>query len=271
MSIFASLRRAIPCPRLSLKAVGTAWSQQLVALIFGLLLCCGCTTRPPTKIPMQATYYTDRARANSTLAVMLPGINDSAQDFVRRGFVEALRSRNLPVDAVTVEAHFGYYSERIFVRHLSEDIILPARERGYDKIWLVGISLGGSGSLLYAREHAADLAGIVVLAPFLGTREVIAEVTRAGGLKAWRPGELHPEDDQRRLLTWLKDYAASPSRNSISATGKTIASRAPTHCSPPNCRGSKWSLFPAGTIGTPGASFGRGFSTTAYLPIDSHR
>ena len=61
-------------------------------------------------------------------------------------------------------------------------------------------------------EQLADLRrtveGIVLLAPFLGTRGLIAEVTRAGGLHAWQPGAGAAEDEERRFLAWLREYRA---------------------------------------------------------------
>ena len=48
---------------------------------------------------------------------------------------------------------------------------------------------------------------LILLAPFLGVRGTIAEVMRAGGLAGWQPGAIKPDDDERRLLAWLKAYA----------------------------------------------------------------
>lgn len=157
---------------------------------------------------MHALY--DRAPApgnNRTLLVMLPGAKARPQDLVDYGFVRALRELRQPVDVVAVEAHLGYYLERSFSRHLQDDIIAPARGRRYRRIWLMGISLGGMGALIYTREHPADIGGVIVLAPFLGVRGTIAEVVRAGGLTRWQPGVIKPDDDERRLLAWLRAYA----------------------------------------------------------------
>jgi len=148
------------------------------------------------------------------LLVMLPGAKGRPQDLVQWGFVRALRERNLPIDVVAVEAHLGYYLDRSLSSHLTRDIIAPARTGNYQRIWLMGISLGGMGSLLYACEHPVDIEGVILLAPFLGARGTIAEVVRAGGLGSWQPGAIKPDDDERRLLAWIKAYrpaiAASP-------------------------------------------------------------
>jgi len=116
------------------------------------------------------------------MLVMLPGAKARPQDLVRCGFVRALRERSLPIDVVVVGAHLGYYLGRSLGKHLRHDIIAPARARNYQRIWLMGISLGGMGSLIYTREHAADIEGVILLAPFLGARGTIAEVVHAGGL-----------------------------------------------------------------------------------------
>lgn len=142
------------------------------------------------------------------LLVMLPGAKDRPQDLVEQGFIRAIRDRGLPVDVVAVDIHMDYYLQRNVIECLTEDVIGPARGKGYARIWLLGISLGGLGALTYARKHAADIEGVILLAPFLGTRGMIAEVASAGGLNQWQPGAINPDDDERMLLAWLKTYRA---------------------------------------------------------------
>jgi pimeloyl-ACP methyl ester carboxylesterase len=164
---------------------------------------------------MDAIY--DRAlqrTAGRTLLVMLPSAKARPQDLVQYGFVRALRERALPVDVAAVEAHLGYYLDRSLNDHLTRDIIAPAR-KNYSRIWLMGISLGGMGALMYARAHPAEIEGVVVLAPFLGTSGTIAEVARAGGLARWQPAALDPDDDERQLLAWIKEYTPAPASPKI--------------------------------------------------------
>jgi pimeloyl-ACP methyl ester carboxylesterase len=146
--------------------------------------------------------------ADRIALVMLPGAGDRAQDLVEQGFVRALRQRGLAVDAVVADAQFVHYLERRVVTELERDIIAPLLTRGLARIWLMGISLGGTGALSYARAHAGSIEGVILLAPFLGTRGLIAEITQAGGLLRWQPGTIAPEDDERRLLAWLRQYRA---------------------------------------------------------------
>ncbi|HET9403781.1 MAG TPA: alpha/beta hydrolase [Burkholderiales bacterium] len=148
------------------------------------------------------------AGADRIALVMLPGARDRAQDLVEHGFVQALRTRDLAVDAVAVDARFDHYLEHSIVARLEEDIIAPLRRKGLARIWLMGISLGSTGALSYAREHSGAVEGMILLAPFLGTRGLIAEITQAGGLRHWQPGTIAPQDDERRLLAWLRQYRA---------------------------------------------------------------
>ena len=40
-------------------------------------------------------------------------------------------------------------------------------------------------ALLYASTHAAELAGLHLLAPYPGTGDIVAEIRAAGGPQAW--------------------------------------------------------------------------------------
>lgn len=169
----------------------------------------GCYGLRATKVPMDVIYDVESTPLDGrVLLIMLPGVKDLPQDLVTHGFVRALRERKLPVDVAAVDAHLGYYLERDLVVRLNQDIVAPARAKGYQRIWLMGISLGGMGSLIYAREKGAQIDGVVLLAPFLGVRGTIAEVVAAGGLERWQAGAVKAEDEERLLLRWLQTYQA---------------------------------------------------------------
>ena len=140
------------------------------------------------------------------LIVLLPGAYDTPADFVQHGFITALRQRKVAADIVIADTHAGYYTSELLVTRLHEDIVVPARKKGYEKIWLAGISLGGYGSLLYAREHGADIDGLFLMAPFLGNRSLLAEIARTG-LSAWQVGDIPKADYDRLLWSWIKGYS----------------------------------------------------------------
>jgi pimeloyl-ACP methyl ester carboxylesterase len=166
----------------------------------------GCMHVPPAQVPMTTWLYAEPDSNNRNLIVLLPGINEQPTKYAQRGFIDDLRNRGLDVDVVAVNAHFGYYNERSVVNRLKADVIEPAKAKGYGKIWLVGFSIGGLGSLLYAMEHPDDIDGMLTLAPYLGEAALIREIKEAGGPLNWRPGSLSEDDGIRRLWVWLKNY-----------------------------------------------------------------
>jgi len=125
-------------------------------------------------------------------------------------FIQAVYDAGIQADMVAVEAHYGYYAKRTVVTRLREDVIAPARAQGYAQIWLVGVSMGGLGALLYVRAYPDDITGVVALAPFLGDLDVITEIRAAGGVQHWQPATMAAGDDQRPLWQWLKTYLARP-------------------------------------------------------------
>lgn len=142
-----------------------------------------------------------------SLIVFLPGAYDAPEDFASHGFISALRRRGIAADVVAIDSHLGYFQNGSIAQRLRDEVVLPAREQGYQSLWLVGISLGGLGAMLYATRHE-DLSGIVALAPYIGTRAVIDEVRGAGGLAQWRPAATVDDADwERRLLLWLQRIA----------------------------------------------------------------
>lgn len=142
--------------------------------------------------------------AAKALVVMLPGRFDDPGDFMKQGFVDALRARRIDADVVMPDLHFGYYREKSAVVRLHDDVIGAARAKGYKEVWLAGISLGGLGSILYAQEHADRLRGMLLIAPYLGEKDVQEEIRDAGGLDNWSPRQPEAEDFQRRLWLWLR-------------------------------------------------------------------
>lgn len=175
--------------------------------ILFLLILFNCSIIYPTKNPIDTINYMNTKEISKNLIIMLPGRRDTAGDFVKYGFIKALNESGIKADAVAVDAHFGYYYQRNLIPHIYNDVILPAKQKGYKNIWILGISIGGIGSLLYAKEHYNTLNGILILAPFLGDKEIIDEIKATGGLSKWNPKEPIPEEDyQQALWAWLKEY-----------------------------------------------------------------
>ncbi len=146
--------------------------------------------------------------AERVLLVMLPAAKARPEDLLQQGFVAAVRDRGLPLDVAVMDAQPDYYLEGRVGERLAADVFRPLRARGYRRIWLMGMSLGGMGCIAYARRHAAEVEGVILLAPFLGARGLIAQILRAGGLARWQPAAPAPDDEELALLLWLKHYRA---------------------------------------------------------------
>lgn len=182
------------------------WRAVVMALAW---LLAGCAAQRPVVVPMPSIALPVSAqRISPTLIVFMPGVREQPQDIVREGFVDQVRARGIDADVVVVDAHLGYFTSGVFEQRLREDIVLPARARGYRSVWLAGISLGGFGALRYARAFPGDIDGVIALAPYVAPRLDLQEVWHAGGLLRWQPVELpKPVQHERALLLWLKGYA----------------------------------------------------------------
>jgi len=142
----------------------------------------------PAPIPTQATQVSPAGPA-TTLVVFLPGRGGSMTDFDRHGFTAALHDAGVRADTIAVDAHFGYYYNRTVIERLHTDVLVPARARGYRRIVLVGVSLGGLGALLGERAQPGLVDAIVLVAPYLGKQAALFEqIKAAGGPAAWAAG-----------------------------------------------------------------------------------
>lgn len=176
----------------------------IVILCFSIF---GCALFYPTKKPIDSFYYITGKAPSDTLIVMLPGSGDDAADFMKNGFIQEMNISGIRADAVAVDAHLGYYFKKNLLPYLLEDVILPARQKGYKNIWLLGISMGGLGAVIYEKHYPDTITGLILLAPFLGYPAVIDEVSSAGGLSQWSPKEPIDKDDyEHEIWKWLKEY-----------------------------------------------------------------
>ena len=190
-----------------------ASSYRLVYAAFSsALLATGCASWLPAPVPIRtvATRAHPDKQARCLL-VLLPGRGDSAEDFAQHGFIQAIRDRKLDVDTISAHATLGYYARYTLAERLDADVYAPARAKGYEQIWFGGVSMGGLGSLVMAQRHGLELAGVILIAPYLGDNDIIHEITNAGGLAQWKPPASIAKDDyQHALWKWLKDATAKP-------------------------------------------------------------
>jgi pimeloyl-ACP methyl ester carboxylesterase len=180
----------------------------------GVLGGCGVFFRP-SNIKMDV-FYDDRACAKTqapVLLVLLPGANMTIAELQQEGFVSAVRQRGLAVDVAIADANLGYVFDGSMQRRMAEDVVGAARAQGYRRIWLAGISLGGYVALAYALQHPGEIEGLMVMAPYLGRRQVMQDIVQAGGPAAWRTSaQPRSKDDiDHDLWMWLSGpRAATP-------------------------------------------------------------
>src|ERR1700760_3022305 len=151
----------------------------------------------------------DSAQPNAiaaTRVLFLPAAYTGPEDFMRAGFVRAVRERNLPLDLVFADVNLQHLTDRTILRRLRHELVLPARALGCMSIWLCGISLGGFIGLAYAERYPSEIDGLCLLAPYLGNHIVTGEIKRADGVANWQPGELAVDDDERRVWRFVKSH-----------------------------------------------------------------
>lgn len=184
-----------------------------IACITASLLLTSClpggTTQ--TKIPF-VQIEASRSSSNKVLVVILPGRGDDVANLKASGIAESIQAEMPEADVVLAGITFAYYMEGRMPQRLREEIMLPARERGYQEIWLVGASMGGMGALMYDREYPGDAKGLVLLAPYLGSKKVLEQINQSGGLQNWEAGPVPAMVDRnnfdRELWRYLKTWQA---------------------------------------------------------------
>jgi len=175
------------------------------------ILCVGCSWAFPAPTPMRTVrQFADGHQRSRCLVAFLPGFGDDERVFIDHGFDEALRARNLRVDTIFARATYGYYARKTILTRLRRDVIDPAMVEEYPQIWVVGVSMGGLGALLVAKEPDAKIAGVYLLAPYLGDDDLLREIDRAGGLGRWEPGPSSDKAYDRDLWRFLKIATQHP-------------------------------------------------------------
>ena len=158
-------------------------------LMLGGLLLGGCAAwrRPDAPIPVKL-IPAPLAATTHPLVVVLPGRGDDLDDLSKTGMAETIQKAWPQADVLLAGATLPYYAEGHVQQRLHDEVIAPARARGYHEIWLTGASMGGMGTLLYERAYPHDVTGIVLYAPYMGDPATINEIPAAGGPVQWQPG-----------------------------------------------------------------------------------
>jgi len=185
----------------------------VVLAVFGALALSGCFSFPPPTDPMPTREVRTQNGTHERLVIVLPGRGDDLGTLEQSGIAQSIQTSLPDADVLLVEATMAYYMDGKFIPRLHEQVIKPARERGYREIWLSGASMGGLGVLMYEHEFPGEVAGLVLMAPYMGPGSLQKEIRKAGGLRQWDPGpkpaalsfENVPREEWRVVKSWATD------------------------------------------------------------------
>lgn len=188
------------------------WLLSLVSL-FAL---CGCISLPAPDEAIPTHEVRASTGTHERMVIVLPGRGDDLEGLEQSGIAAAIQQAMPDADVVLVEATLRYYMAGNLPARLHEQVIEPAQRRGYREVWLAGASMGGYGVMMYEHEHAGLAIGLVLMAPFMGSRSLLEEIHEAGGLAKWDPGPkpaaLVRDNADREQWRTVKGWLTNPAR-----------------------------------------------------------
>lgn len=189
------------------------WLRALLLGILALMLG-GCIAGGDIRQPVP-TFMVSAPQPAQRLVVVLPGRGDSLASLQRSGVAQAIRAAWPDTDVELTGLSMPFYRQGHATRRLHDEVMVPALRRGYRQVWLVGISLGGLGALLYDQRYPGQIDGMLLLSPYLGEHPMVQEIRAAGGLARWNPGPVKPVGPatfQRELWRYLQHWQDDPTR-----------------------------------------------------------
>ena len=183
-------------------------------LVLSLCLLGGCSVAGDVTRPIP-TLLVPAPQPPRRVVVMLPGRGDDLAGLQQHGIAQIIQREWPDADVILTGLSMPYYTAGVATRLLHDEVIVPALRHGYRQIWLAGLSLGGTGTLLYDRDYPGQVNGMLVLSPYLGEHKIQQEIRAAGGLARWNPGPAQPmgwDSFQRELWLYLQHWSNDPAR-----------------------------------------------------------
>ncbi|MEO7199901.1 MAG: alpha/beta hydrolase [Dokdonella sp.] len=178
-------------------------------LLLGACAVGGDITRPVPSSFIAAPQPAQR------LVVVLPGRGDSLQGLNDTGVARVIQQHWPDADVILTGLSMPFYRQGQAVERLRTEVIEPARRANHQQVWLVGISLGGMGALLYDRQYPDQIDGLILLSPYLGQKGIHQEIRNSGGLLNWQAGPpqvIGADTVDRELWRYLQGWATRPQR-----------------------------------------------------------
>jgi pimeloyl-ACP methyl ester carboxylesterase len=229
-----------------------------LAICMGIIGLAGCLNLPDATQPMPTREVRAARGSHQRLLVVLPGRGDDLATLEDSRIAQEVQQSIPDTDVLLVEATMGYYLEGKLIPRLHTEVILPAIQRGYSEVWLAGASMGGLGVLMYEHEYPGALAGLVLMAPYMGPGSLQKEIRTAGGLGAWEPGPKPPlltrdnvtREEWRVVQSWLTNKARANDvwlicgdEDRLLAAADIVATALPSDHSVRPAGGHRWTVW----------------------------
>jgi len=180
-----------------------------------LLALFGCGNLGDSKQPIpSATVLGSGIADQKTLVIVLPGRGDNVEVMQEFGVAQAIHAGWPEVDVQLTSATLAYYLDGVLAARVREQFIEPARASGYERIILMGASLGGMGSLIVDQANPGMVDHLLLMAPYLGKQKLLREIAEAGGVLAWqagpKPAAVDSANFQRELWRHIQQFGLDP-------------------------------------------------------------
>jgi len=160
-----------------------------LALAAMALMLSGCANFRDRSRPIPSLLIPGKGVADrKTLVIVLPGRADNLEVMREFGVAKAIHAGWPEVDVQLTSATLAYYTDGGLPKRMREQFIQPARGLGYERLILMGASMGGMGTLVTDEANPGVFEHLVLMAPYLGRARVMREISQAGGIESWEPG-----------------------------------------------------------------------------------
>ena len=133
----------------------------------------------------------------------MPGAYQQPAQFLQAGFDQAVRARAPGVELLLTMPELAHLTDRRWLATLHDQVVAPARAQRDVPLWLGGVSLGAFMALRFAAQYPDSIDGLCLLAPYLGSRIIAAEIAAHADITHWQTGALDEDDDERRIWQYI--------------------------------------------------------------------
>ena len=186
-------------------------------LLLGVLLfaLAGCGNLGNSELPIPTQTLLGKGEPDQkTLVIVLPGRRDNVEVMQEYGVAEAIHAGWPEVDVQLTNATLAYYMDGGLAARVRSQLLEPARAAGYQRIIVMGASMGGMGSLIVDQANPGMLDHVVLMAPYLGERKLLREIADAGGVLEWQagpePAGVDSDNFERELWRHVQNIGRNP-------------------------------------------------------------